>query len=145
MLVKLPTQVSGKELIEALDGITKELRDTVEARVDRTLCYVPGSVKMETLKCKFSIFPKLLMTKGFFKKRVERVATRSHFYTSELHADNVYQEIDLRIGQVQSDGSFGVYWKEYAPESMDFKEIQPILEELIAMLYLKLGDGPSRG
>lgn len=137
MRIKLPREVSGEDLIEAVKAALAEIEDC-EAEFAEIPRYEPGSVKkvLDIYKC--LIYKTALVEKGWFKKRLVPKRTDFCFELSEIKTDQDYRELNMCVEQRVE----GFPWNiEDDPSRL--QNIEGLLEEFCRKLFQKLSPQPA--
>lgn len=135
MEVRLPREVSGKELIEAVKAVASEIENCylTSREVPR---YDPGSsVKKVLGECQLTVWQTKLVERGFFRKRTVRERTPCYFVLPAIKTDQSYKSLDIEVKWELVTSSFNI---EASPRH--FSHIENLLEEFWSKVFERLSN-----
>ncbi len=143
MLVKLPRQCFGQEVVEAFKAAST-FDETSEKRWEYrefigNFQYEPGSVRQTIRSMGVYTWPLSLRKKwGLFGKRVWKPDYTPKFTLVPLVLAGRYSEVEVAVEYVYDVGQGGEEWVATNPHHPKFADIQPQFEKILANFFARL-------
>jgi len=143
MLVKLPRQCSGQEVVEAFktastfqEGSGKQYAP--HEFVDK-FQYEPGSVKQTIRSMGIRVWPASLRKKWvLFGEKVWKPDFNPKFTLTPVVLSNCYNEVEVAVEYVYDVDQGGGEYVATDPHTPQFEHIRPQLEKILGNFYARL-------
>lgn len=143
MLVRLPRQCSGQEIVEAFEAASI-IQEGPEKQWQphefvEEYQYEPGSVKQTVRSMGVRVWSSSLRKKwGLFGRKVWKPDLNPIFTLNPLALSGRYDEIKVAVNYVYDVGQAGDEWIATDPHTPEFEHIRPQLERILGNFFICL-------